>query len=85
MVFMKKTLFFTEFCKEALYLTKELRIHVISMKCTQVLHSFISKNIKLNFSLILILKLLFVSDGSHEMPSVSHRLNEKTINFIRCL
>ena len=47
------------------------------MKSTQVLYSFISKNIKLTFSLILIWKLLFVSDGSHEMPSVSHRFNEK--------
>ena len=50
------------------------------MKSTQVLHSFISKNIKLTFSLILIWKLHFVSDGSHEMPSVSHRFNEKKNN-----
>ena len=53
------------------------------MKSTQVLHSFISKNIKHTFSLILILKLLFVSDGSHEMPSVSHRFNEKNNIFYK--
>ena len=47
------------------------------MISTQDLHSFISKYIKLTFSLILIWKLHFASDGSHEMPSVSHRFNEK--------
>ena len=46
------------------------------MKSTQGSKSFISKNIKLTFSLILIWETTFVSDGSHEMPSVSHGFNE---------